>query len=177
MLSLLRLFWEICKFKRGPQDVPYSSFLFGALLTIDLILGMLILLIPDYKGHTLPLSIILPYILADAGVTISFVFLVLWGHGHTRRLMQTLCSMLGIDILFGAVHAPISMLAVSAGDQSGILGFFYMATILMLMWQLIINSNIFRHAVSASIFLGGTYAVVLFFLSLYLRSLMLPVPG
>jgi len=175
MSALIRLFWDICIFKRGPQDVPYSQFLLGIMMALEFLLGFLAMLIPDNQGATRPLSQIIPFLLADILLTIGFTSLVLWLHGKVVRIRQTITTLFGVDILLGFIHLPFIFVAMAAGKQVEMLGMYYLGTMIVLMWQLGVYSSVFRHALSISIFRGGGFALVLFFLSLYLRALMLPV--
>lgn len=177
MLALIRLFWDICTFQRGPQDTPHSSFLFGLLLVLDLVLGFLSLLIPDNKGLTHPLSQTIPYILVDELITMGFVMLTLWTRGYLSRAVKTITTMLAVDIILGLAHMPFGVLAATAGHQVNMLGLFYLGTMVILLWQLAVYSHIFRHALSVSIFRAGGYSLVLFILSLLIRAQMLPVTG
>lgn len=175
MFALIRLFWDICTFQRGPQDTPYSQFLLGMMLVLEFALGALTLLIPNSKDMTHALSQIVAYVLADMLLTIGFVILVLWVHSKTMRVVQTITTLFATDILLGIIQLPFIFVAMAAGNQVNMLGMYYLGSIIILMWQLGVYSHIFRHALSISIFRGGGFALVLFFLGMYLHAVMLPV--
>lgn len=175
MLALIRLFWDICTFRRGPQDVPYSPFIFTVLLIINLSLGLVSLFIPDNRGETHSLSQILPFLVVATLMTIFYVILVLWAHGHVARTLQTLTTMFATDTLLGIVQLPFSFLAAVAGKQMMLILIFYLGMMGLLMWQLAVYTHIFRQALSASVFRGGSYALILFVLSIMIQAMMLPV--
>jgi len=177
MSALIRLFWDICTFQRGPQDTPHSPFLFGVLLFIKLVFELATFFIPDGTGTILPLSNIIPYLLADAAISIGVIYLILWTHGHTGRALQTLTATLGVDIIIGFAQLPFKFLANAAGDQMNMLAMFYLGTMVIFIWELAVYSHIFRHALSTSIFRAGGYALLLFILSFVVYYQMLPVAG
>ncbi|HAU13990.1 MAG TPA: hypothetical protein DCS92_09790, partial [Gammaproteobacteria bacterium] len=45
MKPLFVLFWQLCRFQKGPQDVPYSQVLLLLLLVAELALGMATILL------------------------------------------------------------------------------------------------------------------------------------
>jgi hypothetical protein len=177
MSALIRLFWDICTFQRGPQDTPYSPFLLASLLLVKLAIELAMYIIPDGKGATLPLSIVVPYLLVDAMASMGMIYLVLWLHGHAARSLQTITAMLGVDVILVLAQVPFKFLAGTAGHQPNMLGLFWLGTIVLLFWELAVYSNIFRHALSTSIFRAGGYALLLFILSIYVNYQMLPVSG
>jgi hypothetical protein len=175
MSALIRLFWDICTFQRGPQDTPYSPFLLGSLLLIKLVFEFATFFIPDGTGTTLPVSSVVPYLLVDAAVSIGMIFLILWTHGYVARSLQTITATLGVDIILGLAQLPFKFLANAAGNQSEMLVMFYLGTMVIFMWELGVYSHIFRHALATSIFKAGGYALLLFILSFVVYDQMLPV--
>lgn len=177
MSALIRLFWNICLFRRGPQDTPYSPTLFGILLILNLAFDFVALLVPDTKGETLPLSLVIPFLLAQFLMLLTVVNLVLWMHGHSARVLQTLTTMFGVEIILDLALVPLQVLAMFLGEQSALVAFFYLGLMAFFIWSLAIHTHIFRHALSTSIFTAGSYALMLFILSLVIRFQMLPVSG
>jgi hypothetical protein len=175
MSALIRLFWDICTFQRGPQDTPYSPFLFGSLLLVKLAFEFATFFIPDGNGTTIPASIVIPYLLVDAALSMGVVYLVLWIHGRATRSLQTITTTLGVDIILGFAQLPFKFLAGSAGDQTNMLVMFYLGTMVIFMWELGVYTNIFRQALSTSIFRAGGYALLLFILSFVIYDQMIPV--
>jgi hypothetical protein len=175
MSALIRLFWDICTFQRGPQDTPYSPFLFGALLFINLALGFATFLVPDGKGVTTPVSSAISYLLVDAVSSMGLVYLALWLHGHTARSLQTITTLLGIGIVITVAQLPLNFLASNAGDQVNMQTMFYLGTMVIFIWQLALYTQIFRQALSTTIFRAGGYALLMYILSFVVYFQMLPV--
>jgi len=175
MSALIRLFWDICIFRRGPQDVPYSQFLFGSLLFIKLTFELATFFIPDGMGSTLPATTVIPYIVVDALASIAAIYAILWLHGHRDRAIQTLTTTLGVDIIIGMAQLPFKFLASSAGTQINMLAMFYLGTMVIFVWELSVYSHVFRQALSTSIFRAGGYALLLFIMSFVIYYQMIPV--
>ena len=175
MSALIRLFWDICTFKRGPQDTPYSPFLFTSLLLINLGFEFVMFLVPDGKGLTPPTSSVIAYLLVDAASMIGLVYLALWTNGRTARGLQTITSILGADILISVVQLPLNFLVSAASNQAYMPTLFYLGTMLIFIWELVVYTHIFRHALSTSIFRAGGYALLMFVLSFVVYYQMLPV--
>ena len=175
MSALIRLFWDICTFQRGPQDTPYSPFLFGSLLLINLGIEFATFLIPDAKGATTPVSSVIPYLLVDAVSAMGLAYLALWVHGRAARSLQTITTLLGADIFISVAQLPFNFLASSASDQVNLQAMFYLGTMVISLWELAVYTHIFRHALSTSIFRAGGYALLMFILSFVVYYQMLPV--
>lgn len=175
MSALIRLFWDICIFRRAPQDVPYSSFLLGILLLVKLVFEFVAYQIPDANGMTLPTSVVVPYLLVDAAATIVFIYLILWFHGHTARSVQTITASLGVDIIVGVAQLPLQYLASAVGTQPGMVGLFYMGSMAIFVWELAVYTYVIRHALSTSVFRAGGYALLLFILGFVINFNMIPV--
>lgn len=175
MSALIRLFWNICIFRRGPQDVPHSPFLLGTLLVINIVFGFFALMIPDYNGLRHPLTQILSFLVVATLISMGFVIMVLWVHGHVSRTLQTLTAMQAADTIIGLAQLPFSLMVSFVGKNGSLVVLFYLGTMAALLWQLAVYTHIFRHALSCSIFRGGAYALVLFILSMMIQAQMLPV--
>ncbi|MBI1422489.1 MAG: hypothetical protein GC149_03410 [Gammaproteobacteria bacterium] len=177
MLALIRLFWDICTFRRGPQDVPHSFFLLGSLLLVKLAIELVIFYIPNGTGATLSLSAVVPYMLADAAIAMGVVYLIVWLNGYAARGLQTVTATVGVDIVLTIAQLPFKYLVSSAGNQADKVAIFYFGTMLIFLWELGIYSHVFRHALSTSIFKAGGYALLCFILSFVIYYQMLPVAG
>ena len=176
MSALLRLFWDICIFRRGPQDMPYSRFLFGGLLLAYLIFGLFIYLLPDSKGFSHPLNQIMLYLFVDTAAWMGVLYLILRSHGYAARALQTLTTLLAIEIVLNLAHLPFILLVSGTGSQtvmSTLLNVF--GTMLILLWELALYTHILRNALATSIFKAGGFALMLFVLSIVINLQMLPV--
>ena len=93
MLDIIKLIFDICLFKKGPQDVPYSLLL------------LRLMLIADAGVSFLMLSIGSPWLIAllQAGVGImlvlGFCWIMLFLGGRPERFYQTSCALLGTEAL------------------------------------------------------------------------------
>ena len=109
--------------------------------------------------------------------SLGVIYLVLWLHGYASRGLQTITATLGVDIVLGLAQLPFKFLASTAGNQTNMLALFYLGSMVIFIWELAVYSNLFRHALSTSIFRAGGYALLLFILNIYVNYQMIPVTG
>ncbi|MGH8152775.1 MAG: hypothetical protein ACREPF_08595 [Rhodanobacteraceae bacterium] len=95
---------DLCRFRRGPEDMPYVPRLLVALL---IGCGVLQVLFGWYHGaRAAPLAAALLGGLAVVGV----VFLLLRGRGRTERFMQTATALAAVYLVFGIVADALALL-------------------------------------------------------------------
>lgn len=175
MLVLIRLFWNICLLKRGPQDVPYSVFLLAGMLTIDMLIGLVIYLIPDALGTVHSTGRVFIYLLANNLSFMAAIYVILSLHGRTARSLQTISAMLGVDIILNLMHTPILLLASSAKQHPAISLLFVLGAMAIFVWEMVAYSHILKQALAISMLRAGGYALLLFVLYLVINYLSFPV--
>jgi hypothetical protein len=176
MSALVRLFFSIALFRKGPQDVPYSPFLLVSLFILTFSIELLTHLIPSIKEQAIEFPILLRYLLIKHAVTITVIYLIFKLHGHVRRFTQSLTTMFGVDVLMSAIFLPINFLLVFAAINESA-GFVILGSLLymfLLGWNLFIYMHIFRHALSVSPLYGGMLSLALFALGITLVDLLIP---
>lgn len=151
---LFRLFWEICTFKKGPEDVPASLPLLLILLTANIILELLL----GLSVYSFLQSLLLSLISFLTLLVLSYLWLLLYK--HSPRLLQTMIAFTGVNLLTNLmVFLPLT-LSWRAGmmiDTS-----FALINLLALVGILSIYAHIFRRALSVSFFLGFALALTYF---------------
>jgi len=175
MLALIRLFWNICLLKRGPQDVPYSAFLLAGMLTIDMLIGLVIYMIPDAKGTVHPIGRVFVYLLANNFSFMGAIYIILSVHGRTARSLQTISAMFGVDIILNLLHTPILLLASNAKSHPAISLLFVFGAMAIFVWEMVAYSHVLRQALAISMLKAGGYALLLFVLYLVVNFLTFPV--
>jgi hypothetical protein len=170
VVSRFAVFWDICLFRRGPQDVPHSTALLTLCLAANLALaGGLALLWPDEKTA-------LPAAVLDALASATFIYGVVTWKNVANRFLQTFTAMTGVGLLLSVVQLPIVgwLKALEKGDPN-----LMMPGVLWLVlvgWATLINGNILRHALGVSWFVGALlvfcYNVAFFELFRWLERLV-----
>ena len=159
MYNIIKLLFDICLFKKGPEDLPYSVGLLWMLLGVYIAVRGLMLNI-RYDMLTALLQVTVEVLLV-AGF--SWTLLVLVGKRH--RLCQVIAAFLGTDALisFFAVPAVASMQL----GQGGLLVFLVM--LVLIGWHWAVTGHIIRNALEqdlsfslglAFLYLLGSYQVM-----------------
>ncbi len=172
MSSLFRLFLDICLFRKAPQDVPFSGFLFVSLLIINTILGIVSIMVMFEETKTPGLLDTIIYVVIRTTVLLVVVYLIMYLLGFKKRILQTMTTLQGADLILGLAYIVIGMGLTVIPAKSFLFLFIVM---LFLGWGLAIHSNIFRHALSTSLFTAGFLAVGLFFLEILLEKQLSPI--
>ena len=165
MFELIKLFFDICLLKKGPQDVPHSVFVFWLALVFYAIAGLLLL----YLSTGLMNSII--QLLVEIALILGFTGGMLIATGKFSRFFQTVSAMLGADGVISFLGLPVFS-SLMIGEMS-MLPFF--ALIGLMIWHLFVMGHIFRHALNKSYGFGLGLAFLYLFSTYQLMMIFFPV--
>jgi hypothetical protein len=166
MGKIIEAFWNICRFKIGPQDLPASSFLMLVSMLGYAIISVLVGLM-DLK----PVFAVLSGIL-DVALVAAMTQLLLWIKDMGGRFMQTFTALMGTGAILGVVAVPLLLIQMQIGDQVTFLPKVFI--IALTIWNLAIVGHILRHAISAPFYVGVLLAVVYMYVSVsVMRSLFI----
>ncbi len=157
MNAIIKLFWQICLQRTGPDAVPASSAL---LVFTGLLYGVLNLLVWVWTG---------PASLLQASGTLALVtggwLLVLWGimlmMGKTVRYQQTLTALLGVNVILVLLSVPLRFVADSLGETSALrmpVGFMLIG---LFVWGVFIEGFIYHRALDISPLQGNLMALAM----------------
>ena len=159
MFNIIKLLFDICLFKKGPQDVPYSVGLLWILLGFYVVIRALMLNI-RFDMLTVLLQVVVEVLLV-AGF--SWMLLALVAKRH--RLCQVTAAFLGTDALISFVVLPA--IATMALGQGGLLVFLVM--LVLIGWHWAVTGHIIHNALEqnlsfslglAFLYLLGSYQVM-----------------
>ncbi|MGH8498363.1 MAG: hypothetical protein ACRERV_06110 [Methylococcales bacterium] len=153
----MKKFLDICLFRLGPQDLPASAFLFGLVLCLNGIVGLVILSIEA------PLLTAIAEFLVSLGLLVGFIWILLALDGKTLRFQQTLTALLGTDIVISLAALPF-LIWISFDHH------FTAATYLLvasMIWNVAVVGHIIRHALSSP-YLFGLGLSFLYFLGSFI---------
>jgi hypothetical protein len=152
MFEIIKLLFDICLFKKGPQNLPNSVWLLRILAVVDAGISFLMLSI---RGNWLN-----SLLQAVAGVllVVGFSWIMLYVGRRLERFDLTACALLGTDALISFFALP-GMASMMLG-RSAPLAFF--VTIALMIWHWAVIGHIIRNA------LGQTLVVSLGLAFLYL---------
>ena len=155
MTPLLKLYFDICRFRKGPQDVPASAFLLGLTITAYATVGLLL-----FSIETDLLSAIFQ-VLIEGGMLLGFLYVTL------------VSAQLGTDALISSMAIPLLALTAGArGPQSA-----YIFLLMLMLWHVSVVANILRHALSKSYGFGLGLAIAYFVGTYQIMSALAPPTG
>jgi hypothetical protein len=156
MKELARAIFDIAMLRRGPEDLPASSFLFRLALLAYVALGTLgATFYTEGPGETL----------AQTGLDLVLVFgffgLLLSIHRKMPRFGQTMTAVLGTGSLLYLLRLPLDVWlnALPEGASATLPA---LSMLLLAVWSIIITGHILNRALEIP-FLGGIVLGVAFF--------------
>jgi len=165
MLTLIKLFFSIAILGKGPQDVPYSRFLFVALLVVLFIADLITNKMLVSAGEQLDMQKLILFLLLANIIVYGLTYLLVYLHGFANRAIQTMTALLGVELIIMLAQLPIFILLPLMGQNKGILILLYYITI---GWELVANVHIYRNALGISAVRAALITMVLFSLQILL---------
>ena len=163
-MPLIKLFIDICLFKRGPQDVPASHILMGLAVVVYLIVGISLLGLEGLRAEAMLQALV------ELAILLGFVWANLKFMGLPNRFLQTSIAMLGSDALISSLAIPlVGWMALSEGAKGA-----YLLLLLLMLWHLGVVAHILRHALSRPVSVGIGLAIVYVVASYQLMLLLFP---
>ncbi|MEW5756254.1 MAG: hypothetical protein AB1810_08105 [Pseudomonadota bacterium] len=151
MHALIKVFLEICWFRRGPQDIPTASVLRNLAVIVYTLTGTLVAL----GAQETPERAILGGLI-DATLIILLTTALLWFLGKPERLTQTLTALTGCGTLLNLISYPMLLLFYAAGESP----FVSLLLSAVAIWNIMVVAHILRHAIGQPLFVGMALAIV-----------------
>jgi hypothetical protein len=157
LLALVHFFIELCLLRRNPQDLPASTTLFGLVLAVAVVGGLLLSLT---AGASLAAG--LAQTLLDLLLMLGVLHLATKALNKQARYVQTATALVGVDVVIGLVALlPVSLaqpVATGAEPGAGVL----LAGLMFLVlvgWSVLVVGHILRHAFDVSLAQGVVIAI------------------
>lgn len=161
---ILQLFRDICLFRKGPEDVPASSILFGLTLLGYALVGLLLVSFQTDFGTALL------QVLAELLMNLVFLGLLLWTANQPHRYSQTAIALLGSDALISALALPFLL----AQDVEWLAGATHLPLLAMMIWHVAVSGMIFGRSISKSLPIGIAVALLYTLLSVQVMAALFP---
>lgn len=168
MQYLLQLFFDICRLRRGPQDVPAAGSLFVLLLTAGILFDTMTYFFELSFFESFYFSALINLIL------LAVMALLLQIMGYAARILQTLTAMLGVSLIISVLHFPVWVMIVMEPNDPGLFGFIHL---IFLLWSLTVNSHILRHALSIPVFPASVLSIGYLMLNYIVAGFLFPQAG
>jgi hypothetical protein len=159
MYDIIKLLFDICLFKKGPQDLPYSVWLLRILLIVYISIRILMLSLHfDWLN-------VLFQVIVEIFLVAGFFWIILYLARKLGRLYQVISAILGTDALISFFALP-GIASMETG-QGGLLVVLVMFGLIG--WHWAVTGHIIRNALEKSLsfslglaflYLLGSYQVM-----------------
>jgi len=163
MYELLKLFFEICLFKKGPQDIPGSKGLLPLLIPVYASVSFLLLKLST--GWLNAAMQVLVEILLILGATRIILFLA----RKPARYQQTASALMATDALISFFALPAMATLVGQGA-----GLAFIVIIMLMIWHWAISGHIFSKALEQPFTFGLGVAFLYILVSYQVMALLFP---
>ena len=169
MKALLLAFFDICRLRRAPQDIPASPHLLALSVTAYALLSCLL------QGLSEPVDLAVSSALLEIAVLMLFVQCLLLLKGRPARWMQTMTALAGAGIILSLIALPLSLFA-GVGSGAALVEYNLAITLLLMLagWGVVVMGHVLRHALETHAALAFMLALVYLFLLVYLTLTLLP---
>lgn len=157
MKAIITLFWQICRLRLGPDEVPGSSVLLTVTGILYAVLNLLVWVWTSADG-------ILKASATLGMITVGWLF-VLWAimllMGKKARYQQTLIALLGVNCVLVLISVPFRFAADALPDESAIKLLLGMLLIGVFVWGVFIEGFIYHRALDISPLQGNLLALAM----------------
>lgn len=166
--TLSKAFLDICLLRKGPQDLPKSSFLLSSCLVLYTALDILLTV------QARPFVDALLVSLVDVGFLLIVTFLILKQHGHLERWDQTMTALFGTGVILGIFIFPLVYGGVQNQYEDWLQQIIILLFLVMVIWNVAVLAHIVRHAISTSLGIGIMIAILYVWISSLLITMIFP---
>jgi len=155
--------------KAPPQDLSYSVQKTVQMAIAYLISGIIVL------QTTLNPENILAGLLLGFFVQYGFVYIVLKALDRKARFIQSFFAILGVGMIFNLISWPIFSIMADELSNDDLKSSMSLLFLMLISWEVLVKAHIFRHALDMKMFSAMALSFSLFFISVALSQLLVPV--
>ena len=170
MKSLIELFWQLCRFRRGPQNVPYSPPLMVLLLLAVAGLGVATIFAMEQQYMAPKLL----GMVAALGTWMLLVWGVLGFKGLGPRFVQTMTACLGTDLLMSCILLPLQGAALANAQDNWLGTLLKVAIMTVLVWDILIKARIYSVAMNMGRLQGNLLSISIWLIVILISNSFLP---
>lgn len=158
MKSLVDLVRDLCLFRRGPQDIPYSTSTLAALAALSLVVDLV------YLARIESVAVSAVRVAIGLAAMLGLPWLALKLADKDARWVQTASALVATNVVFTVIALPL-LLSIGAmpqkpEDVTGAQALLSLVLIFISGWQLAVRGHVLRHALNLPMRLGVLIAVV-----------------
>ncbi len=163
MFELLKLFFDICLLKKGPQDVPGFTSLFRILILVHAGISFTVLkLNMDSMDAAWQ-------VLVEVLLILGLTWPILYIGRKSSRYQQTTSALLGTGAVISFIAIPAMATLISQGT-----GLAFFAVVLLMIWHWVVSGHIFSHALEQPFTFGLGIAFLYILASYQIIALLFP---
>jgi hypothetical protein len=167
---VLKEFFQICLFQKGPQDLPASGGLFWPTMFLYAIMSAML----SYPTQTLLTSLLSGVI--ESSILLSITYLFLYLRSVPNRWMQAATALAGTGIVFSLLVLPLYYLRVFLQAGPEIQDIIMTVIIFLWFWNIAVMSYILKNAFSSSYLLAALGALAYVAIIMLSLQQIFPVP-
>ena len=181
MKPLFALFWQICRFRCGPEDVPYAPGL-AKLLTVAVagLAGLTILLLdhlvppPSASAPRLDATGQLVIEWVALGAWLGLIYVLLRFKNLSARFTQTVTALMGADIIMTAPQIVGLLLLASSAPESTLSAIGQFSILFVYIWDILIKGHIYARALNLSRLQGNLLSLAVSYTIFVLSAALIP---
>ncbi|MCG8378179.1 MAG: hypothetical protein MI865_01760 [Proteobacteria bacterium] len=165
-------FFDICRFIKGPQDIPESKNLLTLCLLVYGICSVVLVLLTESADKAIFAALL------EILLIMIFTQILLQIKGKSSRWIQTVTALSGTGVIISIIAFPIYLM-IGIGDsneltaQSG-QGFGLMLLALLACWNILIMAHILRHALEVNLFSALMFSIAYILIVVSLTAVVIP---
>ena len=176
MLSALKIlfiaFFDICCFRKRPQDIPESANLLVSCLVSYAIISSILIATSGSSTKAITAGLI------EVSVLSLFSFALLQIFGKSQRWTQTVTALSGSGTVISIFALPVYLLIGinNSGNANSdpVYGFGLLALTVLAFWSIAIMAYVLRHALETSLLFTSSFAIAYVWLILSVSSILIP---
>ncbi len=166
MNKLLLMFFDICRLRVAPQDLPTSRSLLISSLAMYAALALILSWILMTPGKALIAAAF------DTLLMALLSYVLLWARLMPQRWPQTCTALAGSGIILQIVALPITLWQKQFGPEDSMVLIPTLLSLALLFWNLVVVGHILRHALSTNLGMGAVLATVYTYISLSVMKVL-----
>lgn len=160
MNKLFMMFFDLCRLRVAPQDLPTSRPLLIYSLAVYAVLALMLSWIQMTPGKALIAAVF------DTLLMGLLSYVLLWARLMPQRWPQTCTALAGSGIILQVVALPITLWQKQFGPDNSLVLIPSLLILVLLFWNLVVVGHILRHALSTNLGMGAVLATVYMYVSL-----------
>ena len=170
MKAMISLFWQVLRFRRSPEDIPYSIGLLIIVILINLTLSIGGQMIG--KPDQAKMAFTIPLLSVSVELVVMSAFLHL--KGFYNRFVQTATTILGGDCILTCMTIPLLVIALGQPKGSPLLGVLGLFEIVVMGWSLGFRAFVYHRAMNIGLVQANMFALTIFLLTTFITVKAFP---